>query len=333
MPANDDLSGRAPVHVVAAAVTDDQGRILITRRPDHAHQGGLWEFPGGKVEPGEATTQALYRELLEELGIRVASSQPLIRVLHHYPDRSVLLDVHRVDVYAGVVAGREGQPWRWVSPQALKDYAFPAADRPIIMALLLPDFYLITGEDPVKSEDFMARLEQALNAGVALVQLRAKTLTEDEYRKLARPAAALCEQRGARLLLNGPLELTQQINAQGIHLTSAQLMGLGERPLGEDKLIGASCHNRDELTRAQELNLDFAVLSPVKHTSSHPGAVPLGWEGFQRLADQTALPIYALGGMERGDLAQAKRAGAQGIAAIRGLWPSLVSPGSENGQD
>ena len=145
------------MHVAAAAVTDDRGRILITRRADHVHQGGLWEFPGGKVEPGEATTEALYRELREELGIRVSSSQPLIRVLHHYPERSVLLDVHRVEVYEGVVEGREGQPWRWVPPQALKDHAFPAADRPIIMALLLPDYYLITGENPVDSEDFMAR--------------------------------------------------------------------------------------------------------------------------------------------------------------------------------
>lgn len=263
----------------------------------------------------------MYRELLEELGIRVLRSQPLIRVLHHYGDRSVLLDVHRVNTYSGAVEGREGQPWRWVPPQALKDYAFPAADRPIIMALLLPDYYLITGDDPVKSDDFIARVEQALDAGIKLVQLRAKTLVEDEYRKLARRVVALCEERGARLLLNGPLELTLRLHAHGIHLTSAQLMNLPERPLGQDRLIGASCHNRNELMRAQDLGLDFAVLSPVRPTLSHPRAAPLGWEDFRRLVDQTAMPIYALGGMGRGDLTQAKLAGAQGIAAIRGLWP------------
>ncbi len=163
--------------------------------------------------------------------------------------------------------------------------------------------------------------------------MRARTLTENDYRQLVRRALALCEERGARLLLNGPLELTRGVNAQGIHLTSAQLMDLGERPLGRDKLVGASCHNRDELMRAQELGLDFAVLSPVKPTSSHPAAAALGWEGFQRLADEVALPVYALGGMERSDLARARKAGAQGIAAIRGLWPSSVSHGSKNGQD
>ena len=333
MPPHDDIRERAPVHVAAAAVTDDQGRILITRRADHVHQGGLWEFPGGKVEPGEATTAALYRELREELGIRVSSSQPLIRVLHHYPERSVLLDVHRVEVYEGMVEGREGQPWRWVPPQALREHAFPAADRPIIMALLLPDYYLITGENPVDSEDFIARLEQALSAGIELVQFRAKKLTENRYTRLDRRAAALCEQRGARLLLNGPLALTRQMHAQGVHLTSAQLMGLRERPLGEDKLVGASCHNRRELMQAQELGLDFVVLSPVKPTSSHSGAIPLGWGGFRRLADEVALPVYALGGMERSDLAQAKKAGAQGIAAIGGLWPPPVFPRSKNRQD
>jgi 8-oxo-dGTP diphosphatase len=327
MAVNGGAPGRVPVHVAAAAVNDDQGRILITRRADHVHQGGLWEFPGGKVEPGETTAQALRRELLEELGIQALGSEPLIRVLHHYRDRSVLLDVHRVNAYSGVVEGREGQPWRWVPPGVLRDYAFPAADRPIITALLLPGRYLITGEDAVRSDEFLARLEQALDAGIELVQLRAKTLMEDEYRKLARRAVALCGERGARLLLNGPLELTLRLHAHGIHLTSAQLMNLPERPLGQDRLIGASCHNRNELMRAQDLGLDFAVLSPVRPTLSHPQAAPLGWEGFRRLVDQTAMPIYALGGMGAGDLTQAKRAGAQGIAAIRGLWP--LSTGSD----
>lgn len=316
-----EVHGPVPVHVAAAAVNDDQGRILITRRADHVHQGGLWEFPGGKLEPGETTAQALARELFEELGIGVLASEPLIRVLHHYGDRSVLLDVHRVTAYAGAVEGRQGQPWRWVAPQELGDYAFPAADRPIITALELPDRYLITGEDPRCPSDFLARLDRALNTGIRLVQLRAKSLGANDYRHLARGAVALCEGRGARLVLNGPLELTLELHSHGIHLTSPQLMSLPRRPLGQEKLVGASCHNGNELKRAQTLGLDFAVLSPVRQTSSHPGAALLGWQGFRGLVENTAIPVYALGGMGPDHLARAKQAGGQGIAAIRRLWP------------
>ena len=91
----------ARVHVAAAAIFDDRGRVLISRRPAHLHQGDLWEFPGGKLEPGESVESALHRELYEELGICVQAARPLIRVLHDYHDKSVLLDVWRVDNFTG----------------------------------------------------------------------------------------------------------------------------------------------------------------------------------------------------------------------------------------
>ncbi|QQS55866.1 MAG: 8-oxo-dGTP diphosphatase MutT [Candidatus Competibacteraceae bacterium] len=125
------------MHVAVGIVTGADGAVLITRRPDHVHQGGLWEFPGGKVEHGESVIAALGRELREELGIAVRAAEPLLRTGHAYPDdRRVLLDVWRVTDFEGEPHGREGQPLVWASLSEMKQFAFPAADAPIIAALL-----------------------------------------------------------------------------------------------------------------------------------------------------------------------------------------------------
>ena len=123
------------VNVAVGIVADPAGAILITRRPDHAHQGGLWEFPGGKVEAAETVAAALQRELQEELGIVVQAAEPWLQIRHAYPDKTVLLDVWRVTAWRGEPHGREGQPLKWVSPTRLADFAFPAADPPIIARL------------------------------------------------------------------------------------------------------------------------------------------------------------------------------------------------------
>ncbi len=309
-----------PIHVVAAALADERGRILLTRRPDHVHQGGLWEFPGGKLEPGESPETALARELQEELGVDPVATEPMIRVRHDYGDRRVLLDVRRVLRYSGAPHGREGQPLRWVHPESMRARELPAADWPIVLALRLPDLYVITGEDPADQAGFLDRLEAVLRGGLRMVQLRAHHLPPSAYAALARRAFPLCQRSGARLVLNVAPHLARDIPHHGIHLSAANLHSLVVRPIGEGRLVGASCHDRSDLARAQALGLDYALLSPVRATLSHPQATPLGWERFAELADAAGLPVYALGGLAPADLTQAKRHGAQGVAAIRGLW-------------
>lgn len=309
------------IQVAAGAIADARGRILITKRPDGVHQGGLWEFPGGKLEPGEAPRAALARELREELGIEVLAAGPLIRIHHDYGDRHVLLAVYRVTAFAGEPQGREGQPLAWVDPWAMDPDAFPAADRPVILALRLPPLYLITGEDPRDPERFLERLSHALAAGVRLVQLRAHGLDDEAYADLARAAYPVCKIHGARLLLNRDPALVRELPGHGLHLTAARLADLERRPLGTDRLVGASCHHAGELARAAALGLDYALLSPVQATASHPDARPLGWDAFAELTDEAAIPVYALGGLAPSDLDLAVTHGAQGVAAIRGLWP------------
>ena len=310
----------ARVHVAAAVILDGQGRVLISRRPGHVHQGGLWEFPGGKLEPGETAADALRRETHEELGITVQAARPLIRVVHDYPDKSVLLDVWRVEDFAGKPVGCEGQAIKWVVAGDLGGYPFPTANVPIIKAVNLPDRYLITPEPGLDQAGFLATLERALVKGVTLVQLRARQLSTADYRVLVPAVLEVCRRANARLLLNAEPVLAAETGVDGVHLSSRRLMELSVRPLGDEYLVGASCHTKEEVRHAGELGLDFIVVSPVQQTSSHPGARLLGFEGLQQLSEPALLPAYALGGMRLSDMDAAFRHGAQGIAAISAFW-------------
>lgn len=294
---------------------------MITRRPEHVHQGGLWEFPGGKVEDGETVYEALGRELHEEVAIEILSARPLIRIHHDYPDKSVLLEVWRVDDFSGHAHGSEGQPLRWVWPGDLPEYEFPQANRPIVSAIRLPERYLITPEPGPDEQGFLSSVSRALNTGISLLQLRAKSLSPESYLKLAHKVQQLCQKHDCRLVLNADPEMVEQVGAAGVHLSSQRFMGLSARPIGKDFWLGASCHSLEEIEHAAAIDVDFAVLGPVANTSSHPDSRVLGWEGFFSLAEQASFPVYALGGMSQQYLSQAFINGGQGIAAISGLWP------------
>jgi 8-oxo-dGTP diphosphatase len=307
------------IHVAAAAIVDVSGQVLLAKRPDGAHQGGLWEFPGGKLEPGETVADGLSRELQEELGIAVTAHRPLIRVRHDYPDRSVLLDIHRVTAWQGEPQGREGQPLAWVSPDAIATYPMPPADVPIVAALQLPDEYVITPPDLGERTEFFAALDACLQRGVRLFQLRVFGIPEHEFVEIGREFCRHCHDRDAGVLLNGDHRIATAIGADGLHLTSRILEQQGV-PQGYQGLVAASCHSIEQLQRAQSSGADFAMLSPVLPTRSHPDADPLGWATFAAWVDQVSIPVYALGGMQSAHKDTAWQAGAQGVAGIRGLW-------------
>ena len=310
------------MHVVAAAIRDSQGRILLTKRHDHVHQGGLWEFPGGKVEAGEDVYAALKRELHEELGITPDRARPLIRVKHDYDDRSVLLDVWYVSGFKGEAHGREGQPLEWSSIEQLTDYTFPEANLPVIKALQLPPVYLISQSSIKDKAVFFTQLETALQAGIKLVQLRLKDTQDADFSELASETLTRCHAHGASLLLNADPDVAMRFGMDGVHLSSDRLMALTTRPLGQDKWVAASCHDALELAQAVRIGADFAVLSPVLPTKSHPGAETLGWEKFSALVDDVTIPVFALGGMDSQQLPIAHKHGAQGVAVLSPVWDS-----------
>lgn len=308
------------VHVAVAVIRNAAGQVFITLRPDHAHQGGLWEFPGGKVEPGESVYDALVREIHEENGIHVQHARPLIKFPFQYPDKRVLLDVWQVVDYHGIPHGREGQVFRWVSQDDLGNYQFPAANLPILHAVSLPSLYLITPEPGDDDQQFLLDLEARLLSGLSLVQLRSRRLDDQSYCELAVQVMMLCRRYQALLMLNTSEALFKHVSADGLHLTSQRLMQLSARPIPRNKWLAASCHSLEEIAKARTVGVDFIVLGPVQVTASHPDANPLGWEAFSRLAASAAMPVYALGGMSVADVKQSRECGGQGIAAISGLW-------------
>ena len=311
--------------MVAGALSAPDGRVLITRRHEYVHQGGRWEFPGGKREPGESREATLARELDEELGVEVIDARPLITVLHSYPEREVLLDVWRVNQWRGEPRGVEGQPLSWRLLEDLDPADFPPADVPVLSALKLPSDYLITPDltSTDQAPAFLRRLAaQVAQARIELVQLRVKSYPSDALPALVRSAVVICAAQGARLLLNGSADVAVNAGAAGIHLTGPQLGETAVRPLPPKYLIGASCHHAQELEMAQSAGADFAVLGPVLSTESHPGAPVLGWTRFSELVAAARLPVFALGGLSPDDRARSWIAGAQGIAAIRGYWRS-----------
>lgn len=309
-------------HVVVAVIENAAGEVLISQRHQQAHQGGLWEFPGGKVKPNESVIDALRRELTEELAIFPLDMRPLIRLPYHYPEQTVLLDVWRVNRFRGEPHGVEGQPVRWLSKRQLRYQDFPAANRAIITATQLPPCYLITPDPgtPAQWPEFLHQLRQSLQSGVSLLQFRAPSLDPEEYLRLAREVARCCQEQGALLLLNADVSLLSQCEASGVHLNSRRLMAATRRPLDEGQLLGVSCHSLEELRQAERIGADFALFSPVKTTASHTGVAAVGWSTFQRMSEASRLPLYALGGMSQEDCQQAWQRGGQGIAAIRSLW-------------
>ena len=300
-------------------MTDARERVLLARRTEGRDLAGLWEFPGGKVDPGETPMQALARELEEELGIHVRETEPLICVPQQYRDKRILLEVHRVVRYAGKPRDREHQALAWSPPEKLGTYPMPPADRPVVAALTQPARYLITPDCPGDPRAFLAALERALATGIRRVQLRVRSLAGKELAALATEVKRRCDLAEAELLLNGDAALARKLRC-GLHLPSAQLMAANERPVPAEVPLAASCHDAAELAQAQALGCDFAVLGPIARTPSHPGRNPLGWHAFAQLREAVPLPVYGLGGLGVADLGLARAHGAQGIAAIRGLW-------------
>ena len=309
-----------PLQVAVGVVKNPEGKVLISLRHATLHQGGLWEFPGGKIEPSETAEQALSRELKEELNITVTAATPLITVNHQYPDLSVRLKVFLVERFSGEVKSCEGQLFKWVTPAELDHYAFPTANQPIITAARLPPYYAIL--DGADEALLLSNLQKILNRDVKLIQARLKNLPPAAVAKFIEQAYPLCKQQQALLLMNSDVDAP--VTVDGTHLTSRDLMAL--RPCSgqaltrrpeNSKWLAASCHNLEQLQHAQKIGVDFVVLAPVLATQTHPGALSLGWEQFSDLVSQVNLPVYALGGMSESSLITARQSGGQGISAIR----------------
>ena len=310
------------VHVAVAVIENAENQILIAKRPGDKHLGGLWEFPGGKVEAGESVEIALKRELLEEVNLEVDKLVPLIQIPWQYESKAVFLDVFSCKPIAGVARGCENQEVRWISRQELHHYHFPPANKGIVNALTLPNKLLITGKCS-SSTEFFSKFDKALSSGINLIQIRdfealtahPESLFEQFKHRYFKPNANL------EFFLNASPELCISCGFNYLHLKSKFLVepDIAQR-ISNFARVSASVHNEYELELANTLKLDFILVSPVANTLSHPGVKPMGWEKFGYFVTLANMPVFALGGLNELDIEKAKSYGAQGVAAISAFW-------------
>lgn len=324
------------IDVAAGVLLSADNKILLAQRPAGKHMAGYWEFPGGKFEAGETAEQALARELQEELGVEISDSEPLIEIVHHYPERSVRLHVRVVRCWDGEPQSLDQQALEWVAKPQLTEWNLLPADSPIVNAILLPACYVISPEAETWSEaELEAQLWHWQQQDVRLVQWRQAAFssanTEPNSQALAQARRVVEWAQAAQVitLLNCPLPKTgetswaAQLGFSGIHIKSEYLRQTYSENAFKQmasreglQYVGVSCHSSAELLKAQQYGGDFAVLGPVKPTRSHPNASVLGWDQLSDELKLANVPVYALGGCELGDLQQATSCGAQGIAAI-----------------
>jgi 8-oxo-dGTP diphosphatase len=283
------------IEVAAAVIERPDGAFLLAQRPAGKVYAGYWEFPGGKIEPGEPAVRALARELHEELGLDIGEAFPWITRVYTYPHGTVRLQFFRVFEWRGEPHPREDQAIAWQASGAPMVAPMLPANAPVLAALALPAEYAVTDARRFG----LAHIERRL-------QVREPQLEDREA--FTRQVIELAHRHGCKVMVKESFP-----GADGIHFTAAQLLQLKQKP--NEGMVAASCHTRAELEHAMALELDFAVLGPVR---DKPPA--LGWERFGEIARFSSIPVYAIGGMARADLRGARRAGAHGVAMIRGAW-------------
>ncbi len=312
------------VNVAVAIIQQANHQFLMASRPNGKGWAGWWEFPGGKIEADETPEQALSRELQEELGIVPTKTQAWLTRHFDYPAthdslaKTVKLHFYFVTQWQGDLTPLEGQLLSWQNPANITVSPILPANAPIMQALALPADYAISNLHEMGEQAFLNALEKQLKQGLKLIQIREKQLSRTDLTQFSAQIIALANTYNAKVLVNGDIALARQLGCAGVHLPSAILMGLSEKPAG--LIVAASCHNAVEIAHAEKLGLDFVVVSPVKSTQSHENVAPLGWQNFKQMLAQTIIPVYALGGMTQLDLPQALKCGARGIAMQRAIW-------------
>jgi 8-oxo-dGTP diphosphatase len=244
------------------------------------------------------------------LGIEVREAAPWITRVYAYTHATVRLHFHRVSAWDGEPQPLEDQAIRWQKVGAPDVSPMLPANAPVLAALALPAMMVVSNALELGVDAWIEKLGERAIGERMLVQIREKGAGSQRIQHVLSRALVRSEPFGSRIVVNSDCGAFPQ--CAGVHLTAKALMSASSRPAGV--LVGASCHDERELEQAARLELDYAVVGPVKATPSHAGIAPLGWDGFAALARERPMPVYAIGGLARADLSEARRHGAHGVA-------------------
>jgi 8-oxo-dGTP diphosphatase len=306
----------AVVRVAAAVILGSAGEVLLAQRPPGKAYAGYWEFPGGKLEPGETGYDALVRELREELGLEVVDAAPWLVQRYTYPHADVELNFFRVFAFTGEPFGRDGQAFRWQTPGRFDVAPLLPANTAILRALELPPVYGVVPAATLAAPSSPTILRHALDQGLGLIRVDAAPGAATGARVAIERLVGLAAAAGARVLLGGTEADARALGCAGVHWTATELRAATARPA--DLLVGATCAHAADIAHAGALGLDFVELGWAAAGAADAADAARGWAAFAQAVAATAVPVFAQGHLARTDLAFAQRQGAHGVALAIG---------------
>jgi 8-oxo-dGTP diphosphatase len=288
------------IKAVVGVLRNDKQQILIAKRQAHQFMGGFWELPGGKIEA-------------EELGVTATELTLHQTMVYDYPQRRVELCIYNITQYRNTPQGMEGQELAWSDISDLSSFNLLPTMKAFIHSITLPTKYWITPSSNHQTDSWMSKFDEKMTQDINLIQLRSKNKLDVDF---IEDLNNKCKQHNIKLLLNTVDKSFDETHCDGWHMTTNEMLGLERRPCSEDKLLSASTHSLNEALIAQDLGVDFVVISPVQATKTHPDTIPIGWGTAQEVVNKLNIPVYFLGGMSLDDLDKALKVGAQGIAGV-----------------
>ncbi len=302
------MSSRKTTEVAVGVVLRPDGAVLLADRPAGKPYAGYWEFPGGKIEPGEDVQQALARELHEELGIDIGAALPWFTFEYDYPHAYVRLHFRRVFDWHGTPHAREGQQLAFVDPSGAVPQPLLPAAIPALRWLTLPTVCLRSNARQVGASGFIEVLDARLAQGLRLLWVDEPGMPERDFGLLLDAAVVRCRAHGALVLISHAAAAGAQ--ADGVVLAADALGQIEARP--DVRWVAAVVGDDAALAHARRLGCDFVIAEPVLPSPAMPSPA-IGWRGFSALAAQAAMPVFAAGGLASSDLDLAQRAGAHGL--------------------
>ncbi|MXR37770.1 Nudix family hydrolase [Craterilacuibacter sinensis] len=299
-------SNKKIIPVVAGALMRADGAFMLGSRPAGKPYAGYWEFPGGKVEPGESLFDALVREFSEEMGITVTQATPWLTRVHHYEHASVELTFFRIWAWDGEPQSCEGQAFAWQMPGQETVSPMLPANGPILKSLSLPDYCVRTCSNPTDTAATLAALP-----GRALLLVDEPALERHELAALLQALAPDVHASGGLLLAKADPAWLTGLPVDGVHLSQQALDTLTDRP--DFPWVGAEVASLAGLARAGALALDYVCVA-LTATDTEPAGRELG----TYLAGSIPLPVFADAGGAVLDLDAARTYGAHGVVLTQG---------------